>query len=89
MDPFVGTGSILVAASHIGCVTIGCDIDVKILKQHKTDKTGKQCDILSNFSSYGLQPPNGLIICDIHNSPFRSQPLEVRSIVQIAERACH
>ena len=31
-DPFVGTGSILVAASHFGAVTIGADIDIRVVR---------------------------------------------------------
>lgn len=34
-DPFVGTGSILVAASHLGAVTMGADIDVKVIRDGK------------------------------------------------------
>ena len=32
MDPFVGTGSILVAAAHRGAITMGIDIDIRILQ---------------------------------------------------------
>ena len=31
-DPFVGTGSILVAASHFGAVTVGADIDIRVVR---------------------------------------------------------
>lgn len=31
-DPFVGTGSILVAAAHRGARTLGTDIDMRVLK---------------------------------------------------------
>ena len=30
-DPFVGTGSILVAAAHHGAVTFGADIDPRVI----------------------------------------------------------
>ena len=30
-DPFVGTGSILVAAAHHGAVTLGADIDPRVI----------------------------------------------------------
>lgn len=30
MDPFVGTGSILVSAAHRGAVTLGMDIDIRV-----------------------------------------------------------
>lgn len=32
MDPFVGTGSCLVPAAHLGAYTIGTDIDVRVIK---------------------------------------------------------
>lgn len=31
-DPFVGTGSILVAAAHFGGHTIGADIDIRVVR---------------------------------------------------------
>lgn len=31
-DPFVGTGSILVAAAHRGAYTFGADIDMRVIK---------------------------------------------------------
>ena len=31
-DPFVGTGSILVAAAHLGAHTIGADIDIRVVR---------------------------------------------------------
>lgn len=30
-DPFVGTGSILVAAAHYGAHTLGADIDARVI----------------------------------------------------------
>ena len=32
LDPFVGTGSLLVSAAHFGAVCIGCDIDYNTIK---------------------------------------------------------
>lgn len=40
-DPFVGTGSILVAAAHLGAHTIGADIDMRVIRDGKTDAAGK------------------------------------------------
>ena len=34
-DPFVGTGSILVAAAHLGAQTIGTDINICVIKWGK------------------------------------------------------
>lgn len=35
LDPFCGSGSILLIASAVGAFTIGSDIDDKVLKGHK------------------------------------------------------
>lgn len=35
IDPFVGTGSFLVTAAHYGALTIGGDIDIRVLKGSK------------------------------------------------------
>lgn len=32
LDPFVGTGSILVALGHFGAMCMGTDIDIRVLK---------------------------------------------------------
>ncbi len=51
LDPFVGTGSILVPASAFGAVCIGMDIDARIL----SGKDGK--NISSNFKQYDTRQP--------------------------------
>lgn len=40
-DPFAGTGSILVAAAHFGAITLGADIDIRVLRDGKVDTSGK------------------------------------------------
>lgn len=47
-DPFVGTGSFLVASSHFGTVTMGSDIDGRAVR----GKQGR--NIVTNFQQYGL-----------------------------------
>lgn len=32
LDPFVGTGSVLVPATHLGALTLGADIDIRVIK---------------------------------------------------------
>jgi tRNA G10 N-methylase Trm11 len=40
-DPFVGTGSLLVAAAHLGALTLGADIDVRVLRDGKRGGDGR------------------------------------------------
>lgn len=40
-DPFVGTGSILVAAAHLGACTIGADIDMRVVRDGKLGSDGQ------------------------------------------------
>lgn len=47
-DPFVGTGSFLIASSHFGAVTMGSDIDGRAVR----GKQGR--NILTNLQQYGL-----------------------------------
>eukprot|EP00753_Platysulcus_tardus_P004993 PLAT12816.1.p1 GENE.PLAT12816.1~~PLAT12816.1.p1 ORF type:complete len:478 (+),score=221.31 PLAT12816.1:78-1511(+) len=59
-DPFVGTGSLLVAAAHFGCYTMGTDIDPLILRgrlrgNRGARKVGKMT--VDNFKQYGLPIP--------------------------------
>ncbi|KAI7836781.1 hypothetical protein COHA_009361 [Chlorella ohadii] len=77
MDPFVGTGSCLVPAAHLGAYTIGTDIDVRVIKLGKKDKAGRPVNVWTNFQDYQLQPPVGLLRCDLHTHPFRDDLEEV------------
>ncbi|KAH7288294.1 hypothetical protein KP509_31G020800 [Ceratopteris richardii] len=67
-DPFVGTGSILVAASHFGAITMGEDIDLRVVR----DGRGPDCNVWSNFKQYDLPLPIGLIRADNNSPPWRS-----------------
>ena len=83
-DPFVGTGSLLVPAAHFGAVTLGADIDIRVVQHGKPAKGGAgdpraawagagdgRLDVWSNFRAYGLPPPAGLLRMDAHLSPLR------------------
>jgi tRNA (guanine10-N2)-methyltransferase len=52
LDPFVGTGSVLVAAARIGGVTFGVDVDYRVLCMGKMGRT-----VATNFEQYGLPLP--------------------------------
>lgn len=51
-DPFVGTGSILLACGLRGARCVGTDIDLRVLRGD-----GKPTDVISNFRQYGLPRP--------------------------------
>ncbi|KAH7288295.1 hypothetical protein KP509_31G020800 [Ceratopteris richardii] len=72
-DPFVGTGSILVAASHFGAITMGEDIDLRVVR----DGRGPDCNVWSNFKQYDLPLPIGLIRADNNSPPWRSSLKEI------------
>jgi len=64
VDPFAGTGSILVALSHLGAKCIGMEWDVRVIRDGKENKRGERVDISSNYAQYGhLEAPAGLV-CD-------------------------
>ncbi|KAJ7968142.1 tRNA (Guanine(10)-N2)-methyltransferase like [Quillaja saponaria] len=72
-DPFVGTGSVLVAAAHFGAMTMGADIDIRVVR----DGRGPDCNVWSNFKQYGLPMPIGLLRADNNLPPWRSGLKEV------------
>lgn len=72
-DPFVGTGSILVAAAHFGAMTMGADIDIRVVR----DGRGPDTNVWSNFKQYGLQMPIGLLRADNNLPPWRPGLKEV------------
>jgi len=72
-DPFVGTGSILVAATHFGAMTMGADIDIRVVR----DGRGPNCNVWSNFKQYNLHLPVSLIRADNNLPPWRRDLQEV------------
>ena len=65
-DPFVGTGSFPIACSHFGAVSMGSDIDGRMIR----GKDG--LSIVTNFQQYGLTDCylDGFI-SDLTHSPLR------------------
>uniref|UniRef100_A0A0E0CLY9 tRNA (guanine(10)-N(2))-methyltransferase n=1 Tax=Oryza meridionalis TaxID=40149 RepID=A0A0E0CLY9_9ORYZ len=72
-DPFVGTGSILVAAAHFGAMTMGADIDIRVVR----DGRGPDCNIWSNFEQYKLPEPLCVLRADNNVPPWRPGLKEV------------
>ncbi|KAL6899773.1 hypothetical protein ACP4OV_006431 [Aristida adscensionis] len=72
-DPFVGTGSILVAAAHFGAMTMGADIDIRVVR----DGRGPDCNVWSNFEQYKLPEPLCLLRADNNVPPWRPGLKEV------------
>jgi tRNA (guanine10-N2)-methyltransferase len=67
-DPFVGTGSFLVAAAHFGAYVAGSDIDGRAVR----GKDGKR-DVKANFKQYGLEGRLlDIWVADLTNSPLRT-----------------
>lgn len=48
-DPYVGTGSILVAAAHLGAHTIGADIDIRVVRDGKQASTPPTACLLAKL----------------------------------------
>jgi len=69
MDPFLGTGSIVIAASVCGAHVIGGDIDRKTLAGWNTPGF----NVFSNFVQYNLQLPLAIVTADNNRSPWRTQ----------------
>lgn len=86
LDPFCGTGSMIIAAAHYGAMTMGFDIDIRVIKYGKHDmkdskfgtreSDGTTLNVWSNFRQYGLQPPVALLHADLHALPMRAHGLE-------------
>jgi tRNA (guanine10-N2)-methyltransferase len=52
LDPFVGTGSILLSCSMRGAYCVGTDIDIRVIRGKGGDQT-----VWNNFDFYGLPRP--------------------------------
>ncbi|EWC48391.1 hypothetical protein DRE_02160 [Drechslerella stenobrocha 248] len=65
-DPFVGTGSFVVACAHFGALCFGSDIDGRMIRGTKAGKS-----LRSNFEQYGITPAYGdMFVSDLTNSPL-------------------
>jgi tRNA (guanine10-N2)-methyltransferase len=74
LDPFVGTGGILLAASIFKPFCFGGDIDMRVLKGLSVGRStkGTQADIFTNFRNYGFQVPE-IFRCDNSNPCFKKE----------------
>lgn len=84
LDPFVGTGSLLIPPSYFGAICTGCDIDLrvikglgvgytkpgKLMKNEKLQKVQRNSDIFTNFNHYGFKLPQ-ILRSDINLPAFR------------------
>lgn len=82
-DPFVGTGSFLLAAAHFGALTMGSDIDPRSFKgkdpatvgkesKSRDIRTGKSIGLFSNFEQYGtVSKYVDAFSSDLTNTPLR------------------
>lgn len=79
IDPFVGTGSVLIPCATHGAICFGTDIDIRVLLGTGVGVSGggapvdsdgdKRVNIVSNFKQYGLPLPE-LIRADNSLSPM-------------------
>ncbi len=77
-DPFTGTGSILLAAAFFGAMTMGADIDMRVLRDGKIEAAAKdgsgggaRVTTWSNFDDAALARPLALLRADLAAPPFR------------------
>ena len=80
IDPFVGTGSLLIPPSLYKAICFGCDLDVRVLRGYSVgytrkseeDKTPEKMkgNIFSNFDDYNLTRPQ-IIRQDINKSGLK------------------
>ncbi|EED24268.1 RNA methylase family UPF0020 protein [Talaromyces stipitatus ATCC 10500] len=75
-DPFVGTGSFLVAAAYFGAATFGADIDGRSFKgRHQITKENPM-GIYTNFQQYGTEDKFlDAFMSDLTNTPIRDTPI--------------
>lgn len=83
LDPFAGTGSILVAASHFRCLCFGTEIDYRVIRGKGVGRKNPNCDVAakfgevnvySNFEQYGFDKPE-ILRMDCTNGLLKDQHL--------------
>lgn len=74
-DPFVGTGSFMVTASHFGALTLGSDIDPRSFRG-KDEEKEKGKNIKANFKQYDIESKFlDAFTSDLTNTPLRNAQL--------------
>ena len=72
MDPFVGTGGLLIPPASRGAITFGSDLDIRVLNGYSVGRINKKSPFYNpekkyqlftpkinlNFEQYGLEIPN-------------------------------
>lgn len=72
-DPFVGTGSFLVAAAHFGALTLGSDIDPRSFRGKDEEREKGEVALMRNFKQYGIESKMlDLFTSDLTNTPLRN-----------------
>ncbi len=78
MDPFCGTGSLLLAAARFGAFVLGTDIDYLMLHARtRPSRVGMKRraqdeSIIANFEQYGLESKFlNVVVCDASRDPWR------------------
>ncbi|KAJ5632614.1 tRNA (guanine(10)-N2)-methyltransferase [Penicillium lividum] len=76
-DPFVGTGSFLVAAAHFGALTMGSDIDPRSFRGKDEERSGpRDIAMLRNYKQYGTMSKFvDAFTSDLTNTPLRNGQL--------------
>ena len=72
LDPFVGTGSLLLTASHFGAFLLGCDIDGRQIRgglQGEVPRKGELKDILRQYNCEKVMVDS--VVCDAASHPWR------------------
>ncbi|RAK74166.1 SIR2-domain-containing protein, partial [Aspergillus fijiensis CBS 313.89] len=74
-DPFVGTGSFLVAMGHFGALNFGSDIDGRSFRGKEMIERGGTMGVLANFQQYEIVGQFlDVFSSDLTNTPLRAQP---------------
>ena len=72
LDPFVGSGSLLLGAAHIGAHCFGSDLDEGALFGAGSSSAGSnECGTFANFDIFSLPRPE-LVCANILRSPLRT-----------------
>lgn len=69
IDPFAGTGGVLVPCGKLGALSVAADISITALKGKQEHDRG----IEANFSQYGLSTPVGILRCDAFHNVFQGR----------------
>jgi len=70
LDPFAGTGGLLIPPASKGAIIFGCDLDIRVLNGYSVGRINKRSPFYSADKKYEIFTPKILLNFDQYGFPY-------------------